>query len=78
MAQRDSCRSCRHCHPAGNVSWCQLRKLSLHPELTAELSCHHWTARPPELPDFHGFSSEGVRPNDSQQLPIMGLVPLRG
>jgi len=55
-----------------------MRKLSLHPELTAELSCHHWTARPPELPDFQRFSAEGVRPNDSQQLPIMGLTPLRG
>jgi len=29
---------------------CQLRQIPIHPELVAELWCHHWTARPPRLP----------------------------
>lgn len=52
MGNRPSCRSCRHCTPPSGVElgWCQLRQLAIHPELAAELWCHHWTARPPRLP----------------------------
>ncbi len=52
MGIRPSCRSCRHCTPPAGVElgWCQLRQLPIHPELVAELWCHHWTARPPRLP----------------------------
>jgi hypothetical protein len=32
------------------MGWCQLRQLPIHPELVADLWCHHWTARPPRLP----------------------------
>jgi len=32
------------------MGWCQLRQLGIHPELAAELWCHHWTPRPPRLP----------------------------
>jgi len=32
------------------MGWCQLRQLQIHPELAADLWCHHWTARPPRLP----------------------------
>ncbi|MEB3263161.1 MAG: hypothetical protein VKJ66_02190 [Synechococcus sp.] len=52
MGQRSSCRSCRHCTPprGEEMGWCQLRRLAIHPELAADLSCAHWTARPPRLP----------------------------
>jgi hypothetical protein len=36
------------------MGWCQLRQLQIHPELAAELWCHHWTARPPRLPVLAG------------------------
>ena len=51
MGQRPSCRGCRHCSPPvdGKPGWCQLRQLAIHPDLAAELWCHHWTARPPRL-----------------------------
>ncbi|MEB3173157.1 MAG: hypothetical protein VKL97_04765 [Cyanobacteriota bacterium] len=52
MGQRPCCRSCRHCAPPSGAEfgWCQLRQLPIHPDLVAELWCHHWTARPPRLP----------------------------
>ncbi|MCS5690881.1 hypothetical protein NZK33_02640 [Cyanobium sp. FGCU-6] len=55
MGSRPSCRRCRHCTPPSDVQmgWCQLRRLPIHPELVAELWCHHWTARPPRLPVMH-------------------------
>ena len=64
MGNRPSCRSCRHCAPprGAELGWCQLRQLSIHPDLVAELWCHHWTGRPPRLPvvgphqpDEHAF-----------------------
>ena len=56
MGQRPCCRSCRHCAPPSGAEfgWCQLRQLSIHPELALELWCHHWTARPPRLPVLAG------------------------
>ena len=71
MAGRSSCRSCKHCQPAGGLSWCKLRQVPLHPELTADLSCHHWTAKAPELPPLHLLDPAGVVPNDSHQLPLL-------
>ncbi|EDY38781.1 conserved hypothetical protein [Cyanobium sp. PCC 7001] len=35
---------------AGESGWCHLRRLAIHPELSSELWCHHWTARSPRLP----------------------------
>ncbi|NCU76533.1 MAG: hypothetical protein EBV59_06190 [Synechococcaceae bacterium WB7_1C_051] len=73
MAGRSSCRSCKHCQPAGGLSWCALRHVPLHPELTADLSCHHWTAKAPELPLLHPTHGVGVIPNDSHQLPLVEI-----
>lgn len=52
MAIHHSCRGCRHGQPPqnGGMGWCRLRQLPIHPELVADLSCHHWTAREPRLP----------------------------
>lgn len=74
MGNRPSCRSCRHCiPPAGmELGWCQLRQLPIHPELAAELWCHHWTARPPKLPVMapHGVSAQ---PPADEQLTLAGM-----
>ena len=32
------------------MGWCQLRRLAIHPELSGEVWCHHWTPLPPRLP----------------------------
>ena len=77
MAPRASCRSCRHCQPAGSLAWCRLRRLALHPELTADLSCHHWTASAPRLPQLPDGGAAGEPPEGSQ-LPLMGLGLPRG
>jgi hypothetical protein len=55
MGNRACCRSCRHCvPPAGQeAGWCQMRRLPIHPDLAGELWCHHWTARPPRLPQLN-------------------------
>jgi len=52
MGHRPSCRSCRHCIPPLGIAlgYCQLRQLTIHPDLVGDLWCHHWTARPPRLP----------------------------
>ena len=52
MPIHHSCRGCRHGLPPqnGGLGWCRLRQLPIHPELVAELSCHHWTAKEPRLP----------------------------
>jgi|GEM_PF-543966 hypothetical protein len=77
MGTRPNCRSCRHCTPpsGGELGWCQLRELSIHPELANELWCHHWTARPPRLPGLPpGGGRMGAAPvaaNHQLSLPSM-------
>ena len=66
MAIHHSCRGCRHglAPQIGEMGWCQLRQLAIHPELVGDLSCHHWTAREPRLPTLNGqvLSSTGSPP----------------
>ncbi|MEI6616257.1 MAG: hypothetical protein WCL59_06715 [Cyanobium sp. ELA507] len=73
MGNRPSCRSCRHCIPPAGVElgWCQLRQLPIHPELVAQLWCHHWTGRPPRLPVI-GAAAGPHQPN--QQLSLVELL----
>jgi hypothetical protein len=42
------------------MGWCQLRQLPIHPELAADLWCHHWTARPPRLPVLNPGQPSGT------------------
>jgi hypothetical protein len=75
MGPRPCCRSCRHCTPPSGAAmgWCQLRRLEIHPELAAELWCHHWTARPPKLPVIGG--RPGLEPPArNQQLALADLL----
>lgn len=58
------------------MGWCQLRQLSIHPDLVGELWCHHWTASPPRLPTVGpgGADAREEQPRlISQQLSLIGL-----
>jgi len=79
MGNRPSCRSCRHCTPpsGAELGWCQLRQLAIHPELAAELWCHHWTARPPRLPVMAPMSVVPpalVKSSGDQQLSLASML----
>jgi hypothetical protein len=80
MAIHHSCRGCRHGQPAqhGGMGWCRLRQLPIHPELVAELSCHHWTAREPRLPTLNAQGSRTMpRPavgSAGRQLSLEGTL----
>lgn len=50
------------------MGWCKLRRLEIHPEISGEFWCHHWTALPPRLP-LGG--QDGL---DSQQLALTPLL----
>lgn len=79
MGNRPNCRSCRHCTPPAGVElgWCQLRQLPIHPELVADLWCHHWTARPPRLPVVspEALLKQARLPVASQQLSLATGLP---
>lgn len=75
MAQRPSCRGCRHCTPPqeGQPGWCQLRRLAIHPDLASELWCHHWSARPPHLPRI--VDGDQACRAEEGQLTLANLIP---
>jgi len=75
MGNRSSCRSCRHCTPpaGAEAGWCQLRRLPIHPELASELWCHHWTPRPPRLPQLGEPQRQEPAPRD-RQLALTDLL----
>ena len=52
---QSNCQSCVHCTPpaATGSGWCRLRRLSVHAELANQVFCHHWTCRPPSLPEIN-------------------------
>ena len=52
---QSSCQTCVHCTPpaATGSGWCRLRRLSVHAELANQVFCHHWTCRPPSLPELN-------------------------
>jgi hypothetical protein len=62
MAIQHSCRGCRHGQSPqnGELGWCRLRQLPIHPDLVGDLSCHHWTAREPRLPTLNTAQSASV------------------
>ncbi|MFN5465743.1 MAG: hypothetical protein ACK40D_15295 [Cyanobacteriota bacterium] len=78
MGKRPNCRSCRHCSPprGADLGWCQLRQLSIHPDLVGDLWCHHWTASPPRLPTVGTGGQEaldGQKALTSHQLTLSGF-----
>ncbi len=83
MGHRPNCRSCNHCLmpallPVGvEAGWCRLRHLAIHPELSAELWCHHWTARPPQLPEMDDTVAALPTPGN-RQLALTELLVAAG
>ncbi|CAK6695230.1 MULTISPECIES: hypothetical protein [unclassified Synechococcus] len=78
MGQRPNCRSCNHCHApeesfGAEQSWCQMRRLAIHPELAADLWCHHWTPRPPRLPSVD-HSQVAIPIPANRQLALTDLL----
>jgi hypothetical protein len=57
------------------MGWCQLRQLSIHPELATELWCPHWTARPPRLPQSFAALSDPASERERGNLQL-SLTPL--
>ena len=55
------------------MGWCQLRRLAIHPDLAADLWCHHWTAPTLHLPQ----PDDGVplqQARHDRQLALAGLL----
>ena len=52
MSTKKSCISCRHCCGAQSVSdtWCRLRQIRVHSEISNFAFCHHWTKKEAVLP----------------------------
>jgi hypothetical protein len=82
MAHRPSCRSCRHCAAPsgaqvgceGRPGWCHMRQLTIPSELSGELWCPHWTARPPRLPlNSQTKTPAGAGGPIDQQLSLTGI-----
>ena len=52
MTATRSCRSCNQCVSShvDSYSWCKLRKIKIHSEISAFVSCYHWIKKEPHLP----------------------------
>jgi hypothetical protein len=59
------------------MGWCMMRRLPIHPELAAELWCHHWSARSPRLPQIGSEDPGTVRavPQAPRQLSLEAVLP---
>ena len=48
-------RCCRRCNQFvsshfDSISWCKLRKIKIHSEISSFVSCYHWIKKEPTLP----------------------------
>jgi len=52
MTANKCCRSCNQCVAShfDSFSWCKLRKIKIHPEISSLVSCYHWIKKEPNLP----------------------------
>ena len=52
MTAKRCCRSCNQCDPShfDSFSWCKLRKIKIHAEISSLVSCFHWIKKEPNLP----------------------------
>ena len=62
MKNKDCCRTCGHGVSSQGTSftWCRLRKLRIHSDISSLAFCHHWTRSEPRLPV--------IANNDDKQL----------
>ena len=54
MTAKRCCRSCNQCVESHfeSFSWCKLRQLKIHSEISSFVSCYHWIKKEPILPKF--------------------------
>ena len=52
MIPKRCCRSCNHCelNHFDSFSFCKLRKIKIHTEISSFVSCYHWLKKEPNLP----------------------------
>tara|TARA_B100001996_G_scaffold272409_1_gene213370 strand:+ start:218 stop:463 length:246 start_codon:yes stop_codon:yes gene_type:complete len=52
MTAKRSCRNCNQCVSScfDSFSWCKLRKIKIHAEISSLVSCYHWIKKEPNLP----------------------------
>ena len=52
MTVTRSCKTCNQCVSShfDVFSWCKLRKIKIHSEISSFVSCFHWIKREPDLP----------------------------
>ena len=52
MIPKRSCRNCNQCVSSNfdAFSWCQLRRIKIHSEISSYVSCYHWIRKEPNLP----------------------------
>ena len=52
MTLKSSCMSCNQCVSShfDSFSWCKLRKIKIHSEISSFVSCGHWIKREPYFP----------------------------
>ena len=51
MIGKRCCRSCNQCVSShfDSFSWCKLRKIKIHGEISPFVSCYHWIKKEPKL-----------------------------
>tara|TARA_B100000700_G_C14487046_1_gene597831 strand:+ start:243 stop:476 length:234 start_codon:yes stop_codon:yes gene_type:complete len=54
MTKQECCRTCRHCaaNESTGMSWCRLRKIRIHSDISPIAFCHHWIKAEPVLPNL--------------------------
>ncbi len=52
MTAKRSCRSCNQYVSShfDSISWCKLRKIKIHSDISSFVSCYHWIKKQPNLP----------------------------
>ncbi len=52
MTLKRSCISCNQCDSSyfDSFSWCKLRKIKIHSEISSFVSCGHWIKKEPYFP----------------------------
>ena len=52
MISKRSCRSCNQCDSThfDLFSWCKLRRIKIHSEISSYVSCYHWIKKEANLP----------------------------
>ena len=54
MTLKRSCMSCKQCVSShfDSFSWCKLRKIKIHSEISSFISCGHWIKKEPNFPQI--------------------------